>query len=326
MKLTSDVSAKPVNFQNMEIEGKNGSKIRLQEGSETFDFGRGLGFISNDRAISRHHISFNLHEDQTRVCFEVKGKNPVWVRESGNDKIRVYKRSEGGEIKSGDSFCVASKNPVWFNVKGIAREDQDDGESKSELSLDEAFAETSGIEYDEVETGDISNIDPVKEFNFVVIGHEFDNYPKKMLRDIRNWDWFLEEPKEDSDEDEVSERKKKGTRKKRKKSGGDDDDEVWTGESEEDVEMIKKMRNVPKPKYSTRSKEQKKDKKGASTSKNAMDTAKKNAKDDYNDDDEDEDEADETLGGFIVDDEDIGEENDEDDEEEEFEDDEDEDE
>lgn len=279
----------------MEIEGKNGSKIRLQEGSETFDFGRGLGFISSDRAISRQHISFKLHEDQTRACFEVKGKNPVWVRESGNDKISVYKRFEGGEIKSGDSFCVASKNPIWFNVKGIAREDQDDSESKSELSLDEAFAETSGIEYDELETGDISNIDPVKEFNFVVIGHEFDNYPKKMLRNIRNWDWFLEEPKEDSDEDEVSERKKKGTGKKRKKSGGDDNDEVWTGESEEDVEMIKKMRNVRKPKYSTRSKEQKKDKKGASTSKSAMDTAKKNAKDDYNDDDDDDDEADEDF-------------------------------
>lgn len=312
----------------MEIESKNGSKIRLEEGSETFDFGRESGFISSDRAISRHHISFKLNEDRTRVYFEVEGKNPVWVRDSRNDEIRVYKRSEGGEIDSGDSFCVASKNPVWFNVKRIASEDDNDSESKSELSLDEAFAETSGIEYDEIETSDIPHIDPVKEFGFVVTGHEFDHYPKKMLRDIRNWDWFLEEPKEESDEDEVSERKrKKNTKKRRKKSGGDDDDdEVWTGESEEDVEMIKKMRNAPKPKYSTRSKKQEKNKKGVGTSKSAMDTTKKNTKDDYDDEDEDEDEEDETLGGFIVDDEDVGEENDEDDEEEELEDDEDEDE
>lgn len=156
------MSANAVNFKNMEIESKSGSKIRLEEGSETLDFGRELGFISSDRAISRHHISFKLHEDRTRVYFEVKGKNPVWVRDRRNDEIRVYKRSEGGEIKNGDSFCVASKNPVWFNVKRIASENEDDSESKSELSLDEAFAETSGIEYDEVETGDISLIDPVK--------------------------------------------------------------------------------------------------------------------------------------------------------------------
>ncbi|CAH1442464.1 unnamed protein product [Lactuca virosa] len=313
----------------MEIESKSSSKIRLEEGSETFDFGRELGFISSDRAISRHHISFKLHEDRTRVYFEVNGKNPVWVRDRRNDEIRVYKRSEGGEIKNGDSFCVASKNPVWFNVKRIAGENEDDSESKSELSLDEAFAETSGIEYDEVETGDISHIDAVKEFGFVVVGHEFDHYPKKMLSDVSNWDWFLEEPKQESDEEEVNERKrKKSTRKRRKKSGEDDDDEVWTGESGEDAEIIKKMKNAPKPKYSTRSKEQKQNKKGASTSKSAMYTTKKYAKDDYGDDDvdEDEDEEDETLGGFIVDDGDIGDENVEDNEEEEFEDDEDEDE
>lgn len=149
-----------------------------------------------------------------------------------------------------------------------------------------------------------------------------------MLSDISNWDWFLEESKQESDEEEVNERKrKKSTRKRRKKSGEDDDDEVWTGESEEDAEIIKKMKNVPKPKYSTRSKEQKQNK-GASTSKSAMSTTKKYAKDDYGDDDvdEDEDEEDETLGGFIVDDGDIGEENVEDNEEEEFENDEDEDE
>ncbi|PWA69927.1 hypothetical protein CTI12_AA291940 [Artemisia annua] len=91
------------------------------------------------------------------------------------------------------------------------------------------------------------------EFKFLVIGHEFGHYPKKMIRDIRNWDWFLEEEhKEDSDEDEVSDRKPtKGKRRKRKKGGAndDEDDDVWTGESEEDAELIKKLKNDPKPKY-----------------------------------------------------------------------------
>ncbi|GKB13857.1 hypothetical protein Tco_0847780, partial [Tanacetum coccineum] len=43
------------------------------------------------------------------------------------------------------------------------------------------------------------------EFGFVVMGHEFDNYPKKMIHDIRSRDWFLEEHKEDSDEDDEDE-------------------------------------------------------------------------------------------------------------------------
>ncbi|GKD67972.1 hypothetical protein Tco_1322062, partial [Tanacetum coccineum] len=120
-------------------------------------------------------------------------------------------------------------------------------------------------------------------FKFLVIGYEFDHYPKKMIRDIRNWDWFLEEHKEeDSDEDEVSDRKlKKGKRRKRKKGGAndDEDDDVWTGESEEDAELIKKLKNDNKPKYSTISKDQKKSKKGASTSRSGKDTANSYAMD-----------------------------------------------
>ncbi|PWA66244.1 hypothetical protein CTI12_AA321320 [Artemisia annua] len=80
-----------------------------------------------------------------------------------------------------------------------------------------------------------------------VQGHEFDHYPKKMIQDIRNWDWFLEEHKEDSDEDEdevSNTQTKKGKRRKRKKGAAndDEDDDVWTGESEEDAELIKKLK------------------------------------------------------------------------------------
>ncbi|KAM0052124.1 hypothetical protein Hdeb2414_s0007g00244611 [Helianthus debilis subsp. tardiflorus] len=144
------------------------------------------------------------------------------------------------------------------------------------------------------------------------MGHEFDCYQKKLIRDMRNWNWFLEEPiKVSVDEDD-----EKRSRKKRKKSGKRDDDaEVWTGESEEDVESIKKLRNDTKPKYSTRSKD--KGRKGAGASKSVKDDAKKKAR-------SDEDEGDETLGGFIVDDTDIREgDEDDDDDEEEFEEDED---
>ncbi|KVH97945.1 Forkhead-associated (FHA) domain-containing protein [Cynara cardunculus var. scolymus] len=283
----------------MEIESKTGFKTRLHERSESFDFGRESGFNPTDRTVSRRHISFKLHEDRTRVYFQVEGKNPVWVHDSINDEIRVYKTSEGGEMKSGDSFCVSSKNPIWFNLKKIASEEDDDDKSKSELRFDDVLAETSGsgIDYGEIDIGgDVPQIDPVKEFNFVVMGHEFDYYPKKLIRDIRNWDWFLEEPKEKSDDDDSERKTKKGTRKRKKGGRKDnDDDDVWTGESEEDAEMIKKLKN-----------NQKKNKKDAGAS-----TSTKYAKD------EDDDEDDETLGGFIVDDDETREEDDDDEEEEE---------
>ncbi|KAK9066117.1 hypothetical protein SSX86_015519 [Deinandra increscens subsp. villosa] len=308
----------------MEIESKNGSKIRLH--ADIIDLGRGgLGFDSTeDRTVSRRHISFKLNGDGTRVYFQVIGKNPILVRDSANDDIRVFKSSERGELKTGDSFCVASKTPVWFDLKrSIACEDD---ESDSKIGgYDEAFAaEISGIDHDEIETGYISDIDPVKEFSFVVMGHEFDCYPKKLIHDIRNWNWFLEEPSddrdEDDDDDENSEKKSRKSASKKRKKGGrkdddDDDDDIWKGESEEDVELIKKSRNDLKPKYSTRSKD--KNKKGTGASKRAKDNAASNGDDD--DEEEEEEEDEETLGGFIVDDEDIGEGNEEDDEEEEFE-------
>ncbi|KAJ0603440.1 putative SMAD/FHA domain superfamily protein [Helianthus annuus] len=251
----------------MEIESKNGSKIRVEE---DMDFGRGLGFVSTDRTVSRRHVSFKPHEDDDGISsayFQVKGKNPIWM-----NRIDTRKHSQRFQ-----GLIMMKLRPL------------------------------------------ISMI--LFKFGFVVMGREFDCYQKKLIRDTRNWNWFLEEPIKDSDDEEDDEKR---SRKKRKKSGKRDDvdDEVWTGESEEeeeDVESIKKLRNDTKPKYSTRSKDKGRKGAGAGASKSVKDDAKKKARSD-----EDEDEGDETLGGFIVDDEDIGEgDEDDDDNEEEFEEDED---
>lgn len=150
------------------------------------------------------------------------------------------------------------------------------------------------------------------EFGFVVMGHEFDCYPKKMIRDIKNWDWFIDEPgEEESESDEVGVSKRKGGgRRKRKNSGGVEDDNEWTGESDEDKEVLAKSSKAKRPKYSTRSKGSDRPVKAAKIGSNSL-----QIKDE--EDDEDEDEDDETLGGFIVDEDSAGEEFENDDEEDE---------
>lgn len=132
------------------------------------------------------------------------------------------------------------------------------------------------------------------DFGFLVIGEEFNSYPKRIIKDVKNWNWFLEEHGEESEDDEFGEdkRKKNGGKRKRKK-GGENEDEDWTGKSEEDdKDLITKARQVQKPKYSTRSKDRHK------LSKNDGNSARSIRKKATRAGDED----DETLGGFIVDD------------------------
>jgi len=147
--------------------------------------------------------------------------------------------------------------------------------------------------------------------------HEFDQYPKGMIRNVENWEWFLEEPsKESEDEDDFEEKRKmKG---KRKVFRGNEDDE-WTGDSEDDKDPVAKVGKGKKPRYSTRSKDNRgpnRDIKASSNSKRRKATSV-----DENDE-EDDDDDDETLGGFIVtdeEDEDEEQNNDDEEEEEEFE-------
>lgn len=145
------------------------------------------------------------------------------------------------------------------------------------------------------------------EFGFVLMGHEFDQYPKQMIRNVKNWNWFLEEPGKESDDcDESDREERRGGRRKRKK-GEDNEDEKWTGDSEADEELVAKIRKVNEPKYSTRSKAHNKPQKKAKDGKSSY--QKKTAAADE-EGIEDENEDDETLGGFIVGKDDLEEEED----------------
>lgn len=140
------------------------------------------------------------------------------------------------------------------------------------------------------------------EFGFFVIGHEFDQYPKEKIRDINEWDWFLEEPRRASDEDdEFSDKRKKGVRRKRgKATRNDDDEDDWIGESEEDKEVIAKVKRIQRPMYSIRSKDRGNPQKSRKNCRGLMQKKGTAANAE-----ESEDEDDPTLGGFIVDDDEL---------------------
>lgn len=154
------------------------------------------------------------------------------------------------------------------------------------------------------------------------MGHEFDHYPKRMIRDVKLWDWLLDEPSKESDDDEeFGKRKTRGGRGKRKKSEENEDDE-WTGESEDDSELVGNLRKVQKEKYSARSKDRDRVRKDMKGSDKSIRKKTNDAGEDLKN--VDEDEEDETLGGFIVGDDDMEQEeetaddDEEEDEEEEF--------
>ncbi|XP_060218535.1 protein bfr2-like [Lycium barbarum] len=286
----------------MEIEGTDGSKTRLKPGS-TIEFGRGLGFTSDDKTVSRRQILFQIHKDETKVKFEVVGRNPIWVYSNKDGKVSTFRKFERGEMENGDMFCVSAKKAIWFTLKRIDFGDEDKKGGEKEMEMETQLAESlessscpEGIEFD-LEHVDISGIDPVQEFGFLVMGHEFDGYPKRMIREIKNWNWFIEDERAESDADEDSDRKgRKGARRKRKKKGKGDDDDEWTGESEDEKELLTKSKKLQGPKYVTRSK----DKSNAKKSKRSTQQEARSPEEEY-EEEEDEDEEDETLGGFIVD-------------------------
>lgn len=156
----------------MEIEGTDRSKTLIKPG-QTRELGRGQGFNSTDKTISRHHVSFYLPKNETRVTFHVIGKNPIWVHTAKINEVKAFRSTENGEMESGDMFCVSAKNPIWFTLKKTEIEDLDDGENESEvkreLCLEGDLAESlqsgsgpKGVEELEPESVDISGIDPIE--------------------------------------------------------------------------------------------------------------------------------------------------------------------
>ncbi|CAH2053782.1 unnamed protein product [Thlaspi arvense] len=279
----------------MEIEGEDGTKLYLKPGVQAV-FGRGVGFSTDDRTVSRRHASLELKpaaagtERSDRVSIEVIGRNPVWVRTGQpGGKIQTFRKSETGEIAAGERFCVSGHLPVWFTLK-----------RRDEATEERASSGESGL--DSIDTSDI---DLVKEFGFVVIGKEFDQYPKSRILDVKQWEWYLEDStnrnSDDDDDDDGDKKRRKGLSKKRRRKKGNEDDD-WSVDSEEDKELMVKSKSAKSPRYSTRSNKTKKDPNASSSSSSSRAQTKQRGSVDV-EEDEDDDDDDETLGGFIVSDE-----------------------
>ncbi|XP_031286251.1 uncharacterized protein LOC116144948 [Pistacia vera] len=137
----------------MEISGEDGSKISIKPNSKTV-FGRGSGFNTRDRTVSRRHVVFSLKdsgetETGPRASFEVIGKNPIWVRSGKSGKVEIFRRLEKGDVAAGDWVCFGgqSERPVWFavNRNEFEGEEKDDNTESSELSLNLDSVDVSNI-------------------------------------------------------------------------------------------------------------------------------------------------------------------------------------
>ncbi|KAF0901821.1 hypothetical protein E2562_006454 [Oryza meyeriana var. granulata] len=313
---------------DLELEAASGGSSRapvlLSGYSPEVVLGRGdLGGTSSaaDRTVSRRHVSLRLlggggeEEGEHRVAFEVVGRNPVVVR-SGGDGSRVYRHGEAGELRDGDGLALSLRAPSSFwavrrRSKGgegeveaevldaVARRKRRTRERKErerraaeetmEVTADEDAASSGELDAEAEDLKfDLASIDPVREFGFLSMGHEFDNYPKGRIRPPKDWNWFLEEVKRSSDDEDDEGGKIKG-RGANKKNKGQREDEDWTGESEDETDSLSRGPSVKRSKYITRSKEPKKPRK----EKSEIKVKNKNVGDEV-------DEEDETLGGFIV--------------------------
>uniref|UniRef100_A0A0E0LCR9 FHA domain-containing protein n=1 Tax=Oryza punctata TaxID=4537 RepID=A0A0E0LCR9_ORYPU len=296
--------------------------------------GRGT---ASDRTVSRRHVSLRLlggggdeEEEEPRVAFEVVGRNPVVVRSGRGGRSRVFRRGEAGELRDGDGLALSLRSPSSFwavrrRSKGgdvdveaeildaVARRERRTRERKErerraaeeamEVTADEeAAADAASSEEFDAEAEDLkfdlANIDPVREFGFLSMGHEFDSYPKGRIRPPKDWNWFLEEVRKGSDDEDDEGGKLKG-KGANKKNDGQREDEDWTGESDDEKDALSRGCSVKRSKYVTRSKEPKKPRKETAETKGKN----KNNGDEVDEGDED-DEEDETLGGFIVNEED----------------------
>ncbi|KAL2935047.1 hypothetical protein RDABS01_018166 [Bienertia sinuspersici] len=221
---------------------------------------------------------------------------------------KAFKRFQRGELDIDDLFCISPNKSIWFNVKkveeAVKEREFENEQIKSRINddLSQSLETASGFDTNkdfELDSIDVSSIDPMREFGFLVIGHEFDHYSKQMIREIKNWNWFLDDSKGYTDDEDNT--KKKGStsrRRKRKKTSREDDgdvDEEWTVENEGD-EVAKDARKVQRPKYITQSKVQGVHDKGTTNRESSIKTSRSE------EEEETEDEEDERFGGFVVND------------------------
>lgn len=141
----------------MEIVGQDGEKIAVGKGHKAV-FGRGFGFNTDDRTVSRRHVELEVNAEagsqtEPRVSFDVLAKNPIWVRSKKDGEVRVFRSLEKGELVAGDWFCVSGKRPSWFSLRK-ARVEVEEGETRA-LEVETELAES-------FEDFDVSGIDPVK--------------------------------------------------------------------------------------------------------------------------------------------------------------------
>ncbi|CAL9159170.1 unnamed protein product [Musa hybrid cultivar] len=318
----------------MEVVSEDGDSVRIDWDSSTV-IGRRLGLglrrsSSADRTVSRRHLSLRLagydrevggSVDGGRVFFEVIGRNPVLVCSGGGgEKARVYRNSEKGELRAGDRFSLSLTNPSFWVLKrreegeeavdqrvldAVERRERRTSERKAKVEArgSEGNDEAVGGEL-ELELGalDVSQIDPIKEFGFLVEGHELDHYPRHKIRPAKEWNWLLEEQGGNSDDDDrltdegSSPKRNKGGKKNRR--GGDYEDEEWTGEIEEENDTVG-IGNARRSRHSTRSKDPKRPRNDdLAGTKKPVKGRDVNCRKDEDDDDEEDD----TLGGFIVND------------------------
>ncbi|KAI4331278.1 hypothetical protein MLD38_029477 [Melastoma candidum] len=269
IQTNEEVAIKLINWaltKMIEIRGQDGSEVVVAGPgpSSATVLGRGRGFRTRDRTVSRNHLEFGQ-----------------------------------GWVGVGDAFCFSGNEPFWFFLE--------EGTQAAQVCTAGGVVDM-GRESD-VDEGlevDVSAIDPVKEFGFLVVGHEFDSYPRHMLREVNDWDWFLEEPSKEWDDgrDESDEARARSRRKRKrmKKAKGDamEEDEEWMGESEEDEEVLRKVSKAKKGVYLTRSRDPLKPTKKARDGGESSSMQKGRADHLEVEDDEDDEDDDETLGGFIV--------------------------
>lgn len=186
-----------------------------------------------------------------------------------------------------------------FN-RGKLVEEQGKGKEGTRLELElEVQDETEIQDLGLLQSLELSHIDPVAEFGFLKEGSEFEQYGRRRVHDAGRWDLFLGKDSEKSSEDEDFREEKnlkgrKGKHKKKRETKDEKEDEDWTGESEEEKTQISKLKGSKRPRVlKTRT----------SSRKDSSSTVFANTGSNKKPLDDDIDENDETLGGFIVDDE-----------------------